>query len=88
MELQSVLAAVRQVEGVLDLHDLHIWSLGSSKHALSCHVLIEDVPPSESEAILRRLNLMLHDTFRIEHTTVQFEHVHCGVSENGCPMGT
>jgi len=88
MELQSVLAAVRQVEGVLDVHDLHIWSLGSSTHALSCHVLIEDVPPSESESILRRLNLMLHDTFRIEHTTVQFEHVHCGVSENGCPMGT
>ena len=34
------------VEGVLGVHDLHIWSLGSSTHALSCHVLIEDVPPS------------------------------------------
>ena len=56
MQLQAVLASMRQVEGVLDVHDLHIWSLGSSTHALSCHVLIEDVPPSESEAILRRLN--------------------------------
>ena len=88
MELQSVLAAVRQVEGVLDVHDLHIWSLGSSTHALSCHVLIQDVPPSESEVILRRLNRMLHDNFRIEHTTLQFEHTRCGVSENGCSMGT
>ena len=88
MELQSVLAAVRRVEGVLDVHDLHIWSLGSSTHALSCHVLIQDVPPSESEVILRRLNRMLHDNFRIEHTTLQFEHTRCGVSENGCSMGT
>jgi cobalt-zinc-cadmium efflux system protein len=73
---------------VLDVHDLHIWSLGSSTHALSCHVLIQDVPPSESEVILRRLNRMLHDSFQIEHTTLQFEHTRCGVSENGCPMGT
>jgi cobalt-zinc-cadmium efflux system protein len=82
--LQSVIEKMREVEGVLDVHDLHIWSLGSSTHALSCHVLIEDVPPSASDCILRRLNDMLSDSFRIRHTTVQFEHVGCAVSENGC----
>jgi cobalt-zinc-cadmium efflux system protein len=84
LELQSVIAEMRGIEGVLDVHDLHIWSLGSSTHALSCHVLIEDVPPSSSDCILRRLNDVLAERFRIRHTTVQFEHVSCAVSENGC----
>jgi cobalt-zinc-cadmium efflux system protein len=86
MQLAGVLAAMRQVEGVLDVHDLHIWSLGSSTHALSCHVRIEDVPPSESEAILKRLNKMLCERFQIDHTTVQFEHAECAHSEKGCPI--
>ena len=88
ISLQTVSSSMRDVEGVLDVHDLHIWSLGSSSHALSCHVLIKDVPPSASDAILRRLNAMLSHDFHIAHTTVQFEHVGCAVSENGCVMST
>ncbi len=84
LELQSVSTSMRRVEGVLDVHDLHIWSLGSNTHALSCHVLIEDVPPSASNCILARINEMLAHRFHIHHTTVQFEHVGCAVSENGC----
>jgi len=84
LELKSVVAAMSSVEGVLDVHDLHIWSLGSSTHALSCHVLIEDVPPSASNCILARMNDVLGRRFHIHHTTVQFEHVGCAVSESGC----
>jgi cobalt-zinc-cadmium efflux system protein len=84
LELQSVISAMREVEGVLDVHDLHIWSLGSQTPALSCHVLIEDLPPSASEHTLRRLNELLCERFHIRHTTVQFEHMSCAVSESGC----
>jgi cobalt-zinc-cadmium efflux system protein len=84
LTLRDVIGSMREVDGVLDVHDLHIWSLGSSTHALSCHVLIEDVPPSASDAVLRRLNGMLAERFHISHTTVQFEHASCGVSANGC----
>jgi cobalt-zinc-cadmium efflux system protein len=84
LTLQDVSVTMKAVDGVMDVHDLHIWSLGSSTHALSCHVLIEDVPPSSSDAILRRLNGMLADRFHIFHTTVQFEHASCAVSETGC----
>ncbi len=86
IRLQDVGAAMQAINGVLDVHDLHIWSLGSSTHALSCHVLIEDVPPSASDIILRRLNGMLSDSFHISHTTVQFEHVSCAISETGCAI--
>ena len=86
IRLSEVTTGMREVQGVLDVHDLHIWSLGSSTHALSCHVLIEDVPVSSSDAILRRLNHMLADRFHIHHTTVQFEHMSCAISENGCAI--
>jgi cobalt-zinc-cadmium efflux system protein len=83
MELVAVIDSMRQVAGVIDVHDLHIWSLGSSTHALSCHVVIEDMPPSSSDAILRRLNDVLC-SLNIRHSTIQFEHTRCALSETGC----
>jgi cobalt-zinc-cadmium efflux system protein len=86
LRLRDVTSSMRAVDGVLDVHDLHIWSLGSSTRALSCHVLIADVPPSKSDGILHQLKDMLAGRFGIGHTTVQFEHVGCAISENGCAM--
>jgi len=83
IELQRVTITMSGVEGVLDVHDLHIWSLGSSTHALSCHVLIEDMPHSASEVILNRINQMLK-SLGIHHTTIQFEHVPCVLSREDC----
>ncbi len=82
LDLDEVVGEMRKVDGVRGVHDLHIWSLGSRTHALSCHVRIADVPPSESGAILARLNEVLDHRFQISHTTVQFEHVDCP----GCPI--
>jgi cobalt-zinc-cadmium efflux system protein len=83
MELEDVTGTMRQIDGVIDVHDLHIWSLGSSAHALSCHVLIEDMPPSESTAILQRINDVLCK-YEIHHTTIQFEHTKCALSDAPC----
>jgi cobalt-zinc-cadmium efflux system protein len=85
LDLTHVTAAMGGIEGVLDVHDCHIWSLGSSTHALSSHVLIEDMPPSASERILKRINEVLCG-FNIHHTTIQFEHVPCVLSDNGCKI--
>jgi cobalt-zinc-cadmium efflux system protein len=83
IELDEVTGGMRGVDGVIDVHDLHIWSLGSQAHALSCHVLIDDVPPSASEAILRNIKGVLCERFSINHSTIQFEHVLC---EDPCAM--
>ena len=85
MELGRVTDSLLRVQGVIDVHDLHIWSLGSSAHALSCHVLIEDMPPSESNSILQRINDLLCG-FGIRHTTIQFEHTKCALSDAPCSI--
>jgi cobalt-zinc-cadmium efflux system protein len=76
---------MRLVPGVIEVHDLHIWSLGSNAHALSCHVLIEDMPPSESNSILQRINDLLCK-YHIHHTTIQFEHAKCALSDAPCSI--
>ena len=83
MQLEKIESVIRAVGGVNDVHDLHVWSIGSETHALSCHISIADIPPSVSERILRDVKDRLHHDFRIDHTTIQFEHAVCEVA-HGC----
>jgi len=83
IKLERVEAAIREIDGVNDVHDLHVWNLGSDTRALSCHISIADIPPSVSERILRDVRGCLHTEFRIDHTTIQFEHAVCEVA-HGC----
>src|SRR5580698_5381081 len=85
MKLEKIESTIREVEGVNDVHDLHVWSIGSETHALSCHISIADIPPSVSDRILRDVKDRLHHGFRIDHTTIQFEHAACEVA-HGCDM--
>src|SRR5579863_2725889 len=88
MKLDKIASAMRAVDGVNDVHDLHVWSIGSETHALSAHISIADITPSVSERILRDVKECLHHEFHIDHTTIQFEHVECEVA-HGCviPVG-
>jgi cobalt-zinc-cadmium efflux system protein len=83
VSLTDIRTAMEAVEGVTNVHDLHVWSLGSQSRALACHVTIADIPPSESAFILDKLNHLLHEHFNICHTTIQFEHTGCQVLD-GC----
>jgi len=83
VKLERVEAAIRQIDGVNDVHDLHVWSIGSESRALSCHISIADIPPSVSERILHDVKRLLRDEFKIAHTTIQFENVVCEVA-HGC----
>jgi len=83
IKLEQVEAAMRQIDGVNDVHDLHVWNIGSETRALSCHISIADIPPSVSERILRDLKECLRHEFQIAHTTIQFENVDCEVA-HGC----
>ena len=64
LRLAEVTSGIQAVPGVIDVHDLHVWNLGAEERALSCHVLIEDVPPSASESILKRCQLRPSGSFR------------------------
>ena len=83
MDLESVATAIREMPGVCSVHDLHVWSIGSDTHSLSCHVGITDMPASESASILTAIRTELDHRFQIHHTTIQFELNVCEVGD-GC----
>lgn len=77
----AAVPAVREritlVDGVVDVHDLHVWTIGSGSHALSAHVVLDDRKLSEAGAILRSIDGALRAEFGIGHVTVQFECESC-----------
>ncbi len=83
LELAKVREAMTSVEGVLNVHDLHIWSLTSNSHALASHVTIADAPISTCDTILENLRSALGARFGIHHTTIQFETRGCETT-HGC----
>jgi cobalt-zinc-cadmium efflux system protein len=83
MDLGQISAELKLIEGVNNVHDLHVWSIGSDQHALSAHIAIDDIPPSASESILLQVKDCVSNKFNIHHTTIQFEHAICDVA-HGC----
>lgn len=71
--LQEVARQLLCLEGVQEVHDVHIWTLGTDMIALSCHIRIPDMHMEESEKILECVRELLARQFHITHTTIQFE---------------
>ncbi|AEH47868.1 cation diffusion facilitator family transporter [Parageobacillus thermoglucosidasius] len=67
----EVKKALESIEGVVDVHDLHIWTITSGLDSLSCHILIED--HQDSQKILQDAIHMIEEKFKILHTTIQIE---------------
>jgi len=84
LRADSVVAAVKRVPGVRDLHDLHIWSLGSQSRAMSAHLLIDDQRVTQAQDILAEVREVLAHEFEIEHTTIQFESLVCRPGDVFC----
>ncbi len=68
---------IGRVEGVVGVHDLHVWTIGSGSHALSAHVVLDDRKLSEASAISRSIDAAMRADFAIAHSTVQFECESC-----------
>lgn len=77
MDLVAMAQAIIGVQGVRNVHDLHAWTVSPRMHALSCHVLVDDVRLSEAEAIRHSVEDLLAARFDIEHSTIQVECVAC-----------
>lgn len=71
LDLSEIEAAMRQVDGVLHVHDLHVWTLTSGRDAMSAHAVVREL--GEGDRLLAELHTLLHARFGIDHTTIQLE---------------
>src|SRR5258706_2885292 len=84
-EVTRAIAALHGVDGV---HHLHIWALGPSRPALSCHLLVGDIPVRSTGNVLAQVNELLAHQYGIDHTTIQFEFANCDTDDPYCvPYG-
>ena len=74
----DVAQAMGTVSGVLDVHDLHLWSICSGYPALSAHVRVADASLDETTKQMTALRRALARRFGIRHVTIQFEMADCG----------
>jgi cobalt-zinc-cadmium efflux system protein len=84
LQADTVVTAVKRVPGVRDLHDLHIWTLGTRTRAMSAHLLIDDQRVIQAQDILAEVREVLAHEFEIEHTTIQFESLVCRPGDVFC----
>ncbi|MFC2021714.1 cation diffusion facilitator family transporter [Chloroflexota bacterium] len=80
IEIDKVIETIKNVSGVEEVHDIHIWTITSGIHALSAHLVIEDQTVSRSAEIVATVNQDLARNFNMTHTTLQLE---C----ESCPTG-
>jgi len=73
MSLEDVARAMLGVAGVQEVHDIHIWTLGTELFAISCHIRIPNMELEASEKILTEVRRLLAERFHITHATIQFE---------------
>ena len=71
IDQNEVKKALESIEGVINVHDLHIWTITSGLDSLSCHNLIED--HQDSQKVLQDAIHMIEEKFKILHTTIQIE---------------
>ncbi len=84
LSLGDIRASMQSVSGVANVHDLHVWSLGSNSHALASHVTIDEMTMTECSVILEGIKDALWDKFHISHTTIQFETTGCKTTHGCC----
>ena len=77
IDLEEVQRSLKTIAGVKDLHHVHLRTIASGLHALSAHVLIDDMMMSNTGQIIREINRLLAEKHRISHTTIQLECENC-----------
>jgi cobalt-zinc-cadmium efflux system protein len=83
-EPREIADAMLAVPHVADVHDLHVWTVGSGFLSLSAHVLVDQ--GADCHAIRLELANLLRDRFELAHSTLQVEHAPAQVREGGLPL--
>ena len=84
MDMPALIAAIKTVTGVLDVHDLHVWMVGPGVVACSCHIVVAEQSVREGQQVLRAVVDDIEHRFHITHTTVQVEVEGCDANDMYC----
>jgi cobalt-zinc-cadmium efflux system protein len=84
IKLSQVEKVLKQIRGVVDIHDLHVWSISQAHPALSAHIVVEEQTTHSTTEILNEIQKEMMKSFHLEHLTIQFECSCCGEQKVEC----
>ena len=82
--MPALIAAIRSVAGVIDVHDLHVWMVGPGVIACSCHIVVAEQSVREGQQVVRAVVRDVESRFHVTHTTVQVEVEGCEDNDMYC----
>jgi len=77
IDVDELKAEMQKLPGVVEAHDIHVWTLGSGIYALSAHIQVKDQPVSACSCIIKDVEGLLKEKYRITHSTLQIEYAAC-----------
>jgi len=90
IDLEEVQKSLEAIDGVLEIHDLHVWNPSNESIALAVHITVPDQMLGRVDELAEKVRTTLAGEFHIDHPTLQFECVSCNhgqllcsISENG-----
>ena len=86
VDVTRMVNTLKRMSGIKGVHDVHVWSISPEIHAMSCHVLIDDLTISQATDIRQRIEEVLRQRFHIEHSVLQMECQECGANDLFCKM--
>jgi cobalt-zinc-cadmium efflux system protein len=86
VDMMALEQQIDAIPGVLNAHDLHVWTVGSGMVACSLHIVVAEQSVRSGQQVLRAVSQMLEDRFHITHTTVQVEVEGCEPNDMYCTM--
>jgi cobalt-zinc-cadmium efflux system protein len=86
VDMKEMVGEITQVDGVLGVHDLHVWSITQNLRTMSAHILTEDISVSAGAEIQNRINELVYHRYNIAHATLQLECVDCDPDSLYCRL--
>jgi cobalt-zinc-cadmium efflux system protein len=90
IDLQEIQKTLEAIDGIKEIHDLHVWNPAAESIALAVHITVPDQMLGKVDELAQEVRLILSEIFKIDHPTLQFEsstcnngQLLCGVAENG-----
>jgi cobalt-zinc-cadmium efflux system protein len=86
VDIQAMIAALKQVPGVKDVHDIHVWSISAELRSMNGHILVDDVSTSQAEEIRTKVEDIVREQYHVGHTTLQMECNSCNSKDVFCDL--
>jgi cobalt-zinc-cadmium efflux system protein len=86
INVMEMIHTLKQIQGVRDVHDVHVWSITPDLRAMNGHILIDDVATSKASEIREMIETVMREKYRVGHTTLQMECSNCNAADTFCNL--